>query len=305
MVKTFQLPHVTENGTLIKIVPTTTESYLNRDTCFMTKGGPFNKVVKQLVLPNIELFKFIGKDTLLGIKCYKFQLKNIVDEKENVLTLWLKSEENNINYNSNNDSNLIIEKPIPVRYEVRVYNTFMGSHLDYHYMDYEEYQPNIENVTEIFQYSNITQFANCIKMQNSITFNPMQEFIHPISIDHVDEQFTKFINKHGVSYSNESEYEYRKSVFHRNLRFIESKNRDNLSYKLGVNYLADKTEEEIKIMRGYRSDNLDKGNLDINLDGFSQVRITQTDNLDVKIPDQYDWRLYGAVTPVKGKLYSY
>lgn len=93
------------------------------------------------------------------------------------------------------------------------------------------------------------------------TFNPMSEFMHPHrgASEHIDNEFGRFIGKHGRDYDNESEHEHRKTVFMQNLRFIHSKNRQQLGYSLGVNHLADKTNEELKALRGYRSSGVYNG----------------------------------------------
>jgi hypothetical protein len=44
-------------------------------------------------------------------------------------------------------------------------------------------------------------------------------------------------------------------------RFIHSKNRAGLSYRLAVNHLADKSGEEMKLMRGFRYTAGDHGGL--------------------------------------------
>jgi hypothetical protein len=66
-------------------------------------------------------------------------------------------------------------------------------------------------------------------------------------------------------------------------RFIHSKNRAGLSYRLAVNHLADKSGEEMKLMRGFRYTACDHGGLP-----FKQF------NYNVKdVPDTVNWRLYG------------
>uniref|UniRef100_A0A1B0GB46 Peptidase C1A papain C-terminal domain-containing protein n=1 Tax=Glossina morsitans morsitans TaxID=37546 RepID=A0A1B0GB46_GLOMM len=73
------------------------------------------------------------------------------------------------------------------------------------------------------------------------------------------------------------------------LRFIQSKSRAQL-YALAISHLADKTDEELKAIRGFRSSGVYNTGKPFPYD---------VSKLTDQISDQYDWRLYGAVTPVK------
>lgn len=66
-------------------------------------------------------------------------------------------------------------------------------------------------------------------------------------------------------------------------RFIYSKNRNNLSYRLSVNHMADRTDEEMKLMNGYHYTHGDHGGLP-----FDKTKYNLKD-----VPDQVDWRLFG------------
>ena len=59
----------------------------------------------------------------------------------------------------------------------------------------------------------------------------MAEFVHGES-SHVDKAFDDFIAKHDKEYSHELERESKKDAFRQNMRYINSMNRQNLSYKV-------------------------------------------------------------------------
>ncbi len=64
-------------------------------------------------------------------------------------------------------------------------------------------------------------------------------------------------------------------------RFIQSKNRQSLTYKLAVNHLADHSEDEMKKMRGYRNT------------GFNSKYLYQP-SLGA-LPSEVNWWLEGTV----------
>lgn len=66
-------------------------------------------------------------------------------------------------------------------------------------------------------------------------------------------------------------------------RYIHSKNRQGLSFTLAVNHLADKSNEELRLMRGSRKSSVKyNGGLPFNRTEF-----------DFTAPPYFDWRLFG------------
>lgn len=139
----------------------------------------------------------------------------------------------------------------------------------------------------------------------------MKEFIHPADSSHVGLEHIRFMKKHGIVYATTEERMHRENVFTQNLRFIHSKNREQLGFSLGisirctpiiycikyfnlilgVNHLSDRTQDELKALRGFKSSKVYNG-------GNPFPYVLDEDTLG-DLPDEYDWRLYGAVTPVK------
>lgn len=81
------------------------------------------------------------------------------------------------------------------------------------------------------------------------TFNPMHEFIHNED-NHISGHFEEFINAHNKKYDHEHEQQHRFNTFRHNFRFVQSTNRRGLTYRLAINHLADRTEEEMKVFLG-------------------------------------------------------
>ena len=66
-------------------------------------------------------------------------------------------------------------------------------------------------------------------------------------IDPVDQVFVRYLAKEGKSYSTKEEYERRKALFADKLKFVtEHNSRNGATYKVGLNYFSDLTEEEFK-----------------------------------------------------------
>eukprot|EP00760_Papus_ankaliazontas_P003836 PhM_4_TR11656/c5_g2_i10/m.16424 len=96
-------------------------------------------------------------------------------------------------------------------------------------------------------------------------------------------------------YADASEHKLRKAAFERNLAAVHSINRQGLSWKAGVNHLTDRTDEELKAMRGYRREMAYASRL-----GQSNKAVEYHKITGKAIPDSLDYRqMPGVVSPVK------
>ncbi|CAH2009943.1 unnamed protein product [Acanthoscelides obtectus] len=280
MVKTYQLGGH-GYGTSIKIAPVTTEEEQNTRTCLQVNGTADNKILPQTVLPQLINFECIGQETVNGLETEKWGLTETVGEKENKYTMW-------IIYKDNPDG--IGKIAVPVRYEMKGFNSLLGSHYDHYYLDYDSY--NIDDIPgKIFQIdSNMTCSAFPGPGNKHIyTFNPMAEFVKPETTGHLDFEFDKFMRKHSKQYEGQTEHMLRKEIFRQNIRLIHAVNRQNKGYSLAVNHLADKTPEELEALRGKQYSGVYNGG-----EPFPYKNVNRAN-----LPPQFDWRIYGAVTPVK------
>lgn len=71
--------------------------------------------------------------------------------------------------------------------------------------------------------------------------------------------------------------------------YVHSKNRAGLSYTLDLNSLSDRTMSELATMRGRKRRKTPNTGLPFPIKQYQNV----------EVPESLDWRLYGAVTPVK------
>ncbi|XP_013420646.1 digestive cysteine proteinase 1-like [Lingula anatina] len=249
---------------------------LNQLTCFESGGMP----QLQSVFPDLTNFTLYAKGqphpTGANITVDAWRFVMTVGKKKNTYTFYVDSK-----------------KQIPVRYEMFGYDTLMGSHYDKYYIDYHGYleytntslnvsvfQPTVKNCSVGY-----TQTKNSEKR---ILMNPMREYVHHDDL-HIHEMFEDFKKTYQRNFMTIKEHETRKFNFRHNVRFIHSKNRAGLSYKVAVNHLADRSPWEMKKMRGRLYKPGYNGGLPFNKKMYESI----------KLPSQVDWRNYGAVTPVK------
>lgn len=99
--------------------------------------------------------------------------------------------------------------------------------------------------------------------------------------------FQNWTGQFNKSFGSPQEKLYRLSVFIKNLRYIQTENKLNKSYKLGLSHLSDMTEEEFSIKYLSR-----RGDV---IPDSERVQ-PEASNAD---PLSVDWRTQGYITPVK------
>ena len=102
-----------------------------------------------------------------------------------------------------------------------------------------------------------------------------------------DHEFIKFVAEHGRSYGTREEFEFRSEIFKQNLAFIEDHNSKNGEHAVGVNFLADMTEQEKSRLLGFKGNNKTASNAQ----SYAHLAVE----------DEINWVTKGAVTPVKNQ----
>ncbi|KAJ8934794.1 hypothetical protein NQ318_002350 [Aromia moschata] len=113
----------------------------------------------------------------------------------------------------------------------------------------------------------------------------------------VDAAWNNFKLEHGKEYKNLREEMVRKSIFVDNFNTIvghtELFNQGLVTFSLKINEYADMSAEEFRATHnGYRKSKMTAGDIDV-------VQFVPDEN--VEVPDEFDWREKGAVTPIKNQ----
>jgi len=280
-VSTYQLGAEQASGTSYKITPETTELELNVMKCFQVNGTKNETVRPQGSLPDTQGFQFLRREYYGGSLCEVWQNVSTFGHKKNTYTLWVTRSEAGTDGKE--------EPATPIHYEMMGYNTLLGSHYDKYLVDYKEFSIHLD--PKVFS---LPDGMNCGPfpgpgVEHHLLANPMKDLIHTSSPGHAQRVFSHFKDKFQRSYNDEREHEKREHAFIHNLRYVHSKNRAGLSFSLALNSMSDRTMSELTVMRGRRRGKTPNRGLPFPVKSYEGVQV----------PDSLDWRLYGAVTPVK------
>ncbi|GFQ73482.1 counting factor associated protein D [Trichonephila clavata] len=281
-VQTYQRADIGEYGISYKIAYMPDENGTPVHTCFQVNGSSDNPVGIQSIIPDLSGFKYV-KDT----PCYETNALFPSKFKQSTCELW--QSENTVEDKVNKYS-MYLEKETraPLHYIMKGYNNLLGSHYDKYEIYYSEYIPG--NVTdEDFEISTTLECGSFPGpgVEVIVLNNPMMEFVNNED-RHIHESFEDFKTKHEKTYPDSTEHENRRNIYRQNYRYVQSMNRAGLSYALKINHMADYNDFEIRRIRGRLAST-----------GYNGGKPFPKEEFSENIPDSLDWRLYGAVTPVK------
>ncbi|XP_022102557.1 cathepsin L2-like [Acanthaster planci] len=248
-------------------------------SCFQINGTKSATVMPQNMLPNLKNFTYAGQEMINGESTdvwKKTVFEGVKRAKVNRYSFYVST----------------MMPVVPVRYEMFGYDSLLGSHFDKYVIDFDFF----DNMTAIDPSTFSTpKGIKCGSfpgpgIEQHIVANPYRELINPELGDRYHEMFTEHKAIHGKQYTDALEHAKRRTQFTHNVRFIHGVNRQGLSYKLGVNHLADWSEDELRVMRGRRTSTGYNGGAPFPYDEFKSAPTP---------PDFVDWRLMGAVSQVK------
>ena len=122
MDKTYQLKGDGQYGKMLKVIPITDEKVRNQINCFAVPGSKDAPVDVQSILPDLTGFKLRGSDLKNGHKCQKWQKKEEIGHKLNKYTMWIRNGPQG--------------EAVPVHYEMKGFNSLLGSHYDHYFLTY-------------------------------------------------------------------------------------------------------------------------------------------------------------------------
>ncbi|XP_009083408.1 PREDICTED: counting factor associated protein D-like [Acanthisitta chloris] len=239
-VVTYQFGSIEPFGASFKVTPETTETEVNIRKCFRINGTNGDLITPQSVFPSLENFKWVREERFRGQRCSVWQNVSYWGHKKNVYTLRVGSSAHG---------------PVPLHYEVRGFNSLLGSHYDKYEIDYSSFSHRFPpSVFQLPEGELQCEQWPTASPEHRVVANPMQEFVGKgPETDHIHHHlFHRYKEQFGKSYDSEEEHEHRKHTFIHNMRFVHSRNRAALSYTLALNHLADRTPQELAALRGHR-----------------------------------------------------
>ncbi|XP_068681166.1 uncharacterized protein [Montipora foliosa] len=283
--KTYQRADLGKYGVTFKVVPMHTEKDGNYIGCWNLEGHKGWPIIPQPIVPNMSYFKYAGEEVYMGTPASRWEYRYMV-------------------YGLLNAHTLLVSKldPIrPVRYEMKGYDSLMASYYDKYvleYISFEEWKPDLEKFE-------LPKDQWCYNWSHSLDShfisNPMGEFMSH-GEDIVEEMYSMYKRHHGKIYSSKHEHVKRKHIFRHNMRYIRSINRQNLNYKLAPNHLVDLTDEEYDGHADLSDDNSTNHEGGVHLEEQHEAYSNMSTVLKtIDVPDELDWRDYGAVTAVRGQ----
>jgi len=177
----------------------------------------------------------------------------------------------------------------PIKLVMEGYNIISGSHVDKYVIDYTTYSSGDDIPEALFSepYASLDCDGYPGPGLAGIHTDIFADIVGGIH-DH-EGNFKDFKGNHSRNYGSKEEHSNRFAAYRNNIRYIDSKNRQGLSYKLGENHMADWFPYEHTRLRG----KLYTGEQN------NGKPFLKKEMKNANLPENYDQRVEGAIGPVK------
>jgi cathepsin L len=262
-------------------------SAFRKPVCIKTEGTNEDRVKVLKAVPDLSKFERISET----------RWKREVKDKSTVHTFWLTIDK---------------ETQEPITLEVLWKSTLIDKIIDHYLVEYKRFLtkkpedtvfelPKDIKCHSVVGLEEIDHLERDLVDQRHFFVNPFGVFVDPdlhrLYEHEVGVLFEGFCRRYKKRYESEEEKELRRAAFSHNYRFINVVNRAGFSYRVKVNWLADRTNDELRKMLGVRGvGDLSKAEHCVKFDS-ERHNLLQVKN----IPEWIDWRNLGVLTPVRNQ----